>query len=895
MTLEPFGRRQGKDVDRELDFHLEMLARRYEQEGLDPASARRRARERLGDLDSARAECRAIVDDMETHMNRTAWWQGLGQDVAYAWRVLRRTPAFTATALVTLSLGLGATTALFSVVNAVLLKTVPYPAGDRLAVIWNSYGATGLSKAAVAAPEFADIVAQQRAFDAVAAIRPQASSLTGACGSDRGCEPERVSAYVVSPNLFDLLGVAPARGRGFTAADGVTGAPRVVLLGDALWRRRFGADPALVGRTIVIGALSRTVIGIMPPGVRFPDAPIGFLKTPADVWIPFGWEQNGADERGNQNLAVVARLRPDVSIARGQADLDAIADTFRARFPNRYAGPGRHWRIALVSAREEIAGDSRTALLVLLGAVGVVLLIVCANVANLMLARGTARRRELAVRSALGAGRGRLARQLLVEAAMLVAIGGTLGVALAVAGVRGLVAIDPGNIPLLHTAGVDGTVLAFSIAVTVATALFIGVVPALRQSRVDPQAALADGGRGAGAASVRQRLRRLLVVAEVALASVVLVASGLLVRSFLALTRVPLGYDATGVVTAQVTVPRATYTTDARIVQFDQTLKDRLLAGPGVAAASAIYPLPASGEGWSGSLFIEGQPVPDGQPEPHAAYAVALPDYFTTLQIPLIQGRDFAPTDAVGAPAVAIVDELVARRHWPGESAVGKRIGPFGEPRNGAWTTVVGVVGHVHTTGPRADSEPQVYLPALQSPQSMLFFMARTAGDPTPLPAAFRSAVRAIDPDLPVARLTPLTDLTAQTMARERFNLLLLTLFGGVALAVAAVGLYGVMAYLVAQRAREIGIRLALGGRPAAVLRAVLAEGLAMTLVGLAAGLATAFGLSRVLADLVFAIQPTDPLTYAAIALLLVVVAIAAATVPARRAMRIDPVVVLRD
>ncbi|MFI5178261.1 MAG: ABC transporter permease, partial [Vicinamibacterales bacterium] len=641
MTMTPSGRRRGlNDVDAELAFHLEMLARRYERAGMDPAAARQRARERLGDLDSARDACRAITSDMEIHMERTAWWQGLGQDISYAWRVLRRTPVFTATALVTLAVGLGATTAIFSVVNAVLLKSVPYPAGDRLAVIWNSYGQTGLSKAAVAAPEFADILSQQHAFDGVAAIRPSPSSLTGGCGSDAGCEPERVSGYTVSPNLFDLLGVAPARGRGFNASDGVTGAPRVILISDALWRRRFGADPAVVGQTITVAAVPRTVIGIMPPGVRFPDAPMGFLKTPSDVWIPFGWEQNGADERGNQNLAVVARLRPGTPLATGQADLDAIADTFRARFPSRYAGPARHWRIALVSARDEIAGESRTALLVLLGAVGVVLIIACANVANLMLARGAARRRELAVRSALGAGRGRLTRQLLVEAAMLVAIGGVLGVGLAIAGVRGLVQIDPGNIPLLDTAGVDVTVLGFSLAVMVATAIFIGLAPALRQSRVDPQAALADGGRGAGTAAVRQRLRRLLVVVEVALASLVLVASGLLVRSFLALTRVPLGFDADHVVVAQLTLPRATYDTAAKVVTFSQTLKDQLLAGPGVTSASAVYPLPASGEGWSGSLFIEGQPVPDGQPEPHAAYAIALPDYFRTLRIPVVDGRD---------------------------------------------------------------------------------------------------------------------------------------------------------------------------------------------------------------------------------------------------------------
>ena len=668
-----------------------------------------------------------------------------------------------------------------------------------------------------------------------------------------------------------------------------------MLLSDALWRRRFGADPSIVGKTIVLAAIPRTVIGVMPQGVRFPDAPLEFLKSPGDVWIPFAFELPGVDERGNQNLAVLARLRSDSSLARGQADLDAIAQTFRERFPNRYAGPARHWRMELVSLREQVAGDTRPALLVLLGAVGVVLIIACANVANLMLARGSARRRELAVRNALGAARGRLVRQLLVEALVLVTGGGLLGVGLAVLGVKGLVQLDPGNIPMLQSASVDVTVLAFSIGLTLATGLLIGLVPALRQSRVDPQGALADAGRGSGTAIVRQRLRRLLVVAEVTLAVIVLIASGLLLRSFLAMTRVPLGFDGTGTVAVQLNLPRASYDAPAKIFGFNQTLIETLLAQPGVVAASAVYPLPSSGDGWSGSLFIEGQPVPDGQPEPHAAYAVAMPDYFKTLRVSLLDGRDFRTTDIAGAPRVAIIDELVAKRHWPGQSAVGKRIGPFQTPKNDAWTTVIGVAAHVHAKGPRADTEPLVYMPALQAAESGLYFVARTSGDASSLPASVRASVRAVDPSLPISRLAYLEELNGRMMARDRFNALLLTIFAIVALAIAAVGLYGVMAYLVAQRTREIGIRLALGGRPSRVLSGVMTEGLVMTLAGLTLGLIAALWLSRVLQDLVFAVRPTDPLTYAAIAVLLFVVALLASYVPARRAMRVDPISVLRE
>jgi len=882
------------DVDDELEFHLEMQTRRYEAAGLDRERARGRARARLGDVEAARDTCRAITDQMEAGVEHTNWWQGIGQDVRYGLRVLRRAPTFTITALVTLAIGLGANTAIFSVVDAVLIKSVPYASADRLMVIWNSYGAS-LQHAAVAAPEFGDIRTAQRAFDGVAAIRPQASSLTGACGGDAGCEPERVSAYVVSPNLFDLLGVAPAVGRRFVEADGTPGATKVVLLSDALWRRRFGADPAIVGKTIVLAAIPRIVIGVMPPGVRFPDAPLEFLKAPGDAWIPFALETSDT-ERGNQSLAVIARLRPDSSIARGQADLDGIAETFRERFPNRYAGAARHWRLALISMHEQVAGETRPALLVLAGAVGVVLLIACANVANLMLARGSARRRELAVRNALGAARGRLVRQLLVEALVLVTGGGLLGVALAIAGVKALVRLDPGNIPGLQSAGVDVSVLAFSIALTLVTGVVIGLAPALRQSRVDPHGALADAGRGSGAATVRQRLRRLLVVAEVALAVVVLVASGLLLRSFLAMTRVPLGFDARGTVAVQLNLPHASYDSSAKIFGFNRAMVERLRAQNGVASASAVYPLPSSGEVWSGSLFIEGRPVPEGQPEPHAAYAVAMPDYFTTLQVPLIEGRDFATTDAAGAPSVAIVDEIVAKTFWPGESAVGKRLSQFGTPKSDAWTTVIGVVAHVHAEGPRADTEALVYLPALQAAESSLFFVARASHDAAAsLPSAVRAAVRDVDPALPISRLAYLEELNNRMTARDRFNALLLTIFAAVALAIASVGLYGVMSYLVAQRTREIGIRLALGGRPRRVVAAVMTEGLVMTAAGLALGLVTALALSRVLAGLLFGVTATDPATYAAIAALLLAVAALASYVPARRVLGVDPVSVLRE
>ena len=558
------------------------------------------------------------------------------------------------------------------------------------------------------------------------------------------------------------------------------------------------------------------------------------------------------------------------------------------------SGPDIQWRLTAVALNDQIVGDVRTSLLVLLGAVGVVLLITCANVANLTLARGTARRREFAVRSALGANRRRLVRQLLIEAAMLVAVGGVVSIGLAYAGVRGLVALDDGNIPLLNQAGIDVTVLAFALAVTMITGLLVGLAPALRQSTADPQMALGGADRASGG-SIRHRLRRVLVIGEVSLAVVVLVAAGLLVRSFARMTATPIGFDPSGTVAAQIALPRAQYATGEKVVAFQRELLDRFRALPGTATASAVFPLPMAGERWGGTVIVENRAP--GLAEPHAEYAVAMPGYFQTMKIPVVEGREFADADAAGSMLVALVDEEFARQYWPGESAVGKRVSPFGplpanDPR---WTTVVGVVGHVRNGGPRDAGEGQFYLPALQKSELTLYFLVRASGSDDPLPAAIRQTVRSLDPQLPIARLSGTPALVGRMLARERFNVLLLSVFGGVALAIAAVGLYGLLAFLVTQRTREIGIRLALGGGPSRVLRGVLREGILLATAGLVVGLAVSLLASPALRGLLFAIEPTDPWTYASIAVVLLAVAGAASYLPARRATRIDPVAVLRN
>src|SRR5579864_8427986 len=887
------GPRPAHASDDEVEFHIQMRTRRYVEAGLDPVEAHAKALARLGDLGSARTASRAIALEMEASASRRAWWPTLLQDARFALRVLRGAPLFTITALLTMAIGIGAATAVFSVVNSVLLRKLPYPSATRTVVVWDSYQQAGLERTAVSPEEFADLMVGSHAFDRMAAARPQMTTLTGACSPGAGCEPERLDSYLVSPDLFDMLGVSPTLGRSFTRADGGTGAARVVLLSDALWRRRFGADPTIVGRSITLGGLTFEVVGVMPASIRFPDEPIGYLKQRADVWIPRSWE-TVKDGRGNQYLAVLARLRPGASMETARANLAVVAADFRVRFPDRYAPPRVQWRLAMVSLRDEMFGDVRPAVLLLFGVVGCILLIACANVANLTVARGTRRRREMAVRSALGAGRGRLVQQLMIETLLLTGVGAGLGVLVAETGLRGALALNPGNIAGLESARLDAMVLTFTAALAIVTGLIVGLVPALGQSQADPQSAMADGARGVGSTAPRLRVRASLVVAEVALAVVVLIGAGLLIRSFVEMTRVPIGFSIDRMMTAGIALPRTAYTPGDKAIAFQRALLSRISALPGVTHSSAVYPLPMSNDGWSGSIVIDGRDDRPGQPPAHAEYAVAHPHYFETMRIPVIEGREFAVTDAAGSPSVGIVDVEFARQYWPGKSAIGQRVSPFGDPGVGPWTTIIGVVGHVRNKGARDAGDGQFYFSALQKAEFGMAFVARTISGPATLASAIRSAVHELDPGLPIASLEPMDQVVARFTARERFNVALLTIFGFVALALAAVGLYGVLASLVSQRVREIGIRLALGASSAQVMRRVIAEGLGLAALGLVLGLATAAALSRLGETLLFDVAPVDPVTYGFIAAIIMAVSLGAAYWPARRIMTVDLVAVLR-
>lgn len=879
-------------LDEELSAHLEQLVQRLEREGKSPADARAAALRRFGDPEQVRRECRELANDVEAVMTRKALWQELRQDAAYGLRTLRHAPLFSAIAVLTLAIGIGASTAIFSVVHGVLLRALPYDHADRVITIWNGYRQGGaVSTTAIAPPEFADITEQARTLDAVAAIGRAAANLSGDCPGSGTCEPERANGYAVSPNLFRLLGARTAIGRDFNDAEGAPGTEPVVLLSHALWRRRYGGDSAVIGRAININGTLRTVIGVMPPAVRFPDAPVGFLRERADLWVPRNATGDRGEERGNQFLGIVARRSASTSPEQLRTDLESIAARFRAAFPGRYDQATVRWGLQHQSLRDEMVGESRRPLLIVLGAVLLLMLIASANVAHLSLARGSARRQEFAVRAALGAGRLRLVRQLVTENLLLGGAATALAVAGATIATRGLVGLAPDVIPNLDQVRLNAPVLGFALLLGIASAVLVGLIPALRQSQVSVQDALRSGGRSA-AAGPRRRVRSVLVVAEVAMALVILVGAGLLTRSLLALQRVDPGFRPGPALTFAVTLPRARYDSPGKLAAFHAALQERLAAIAGVEAVSAVDPLPLGGNNWSGTFHVEGLVVPPGGQDPHAEYAVALPGFVDALRMRLVRGREFTPADGRDAPAVVVVDERLAARYFPGQDPIGRRVSQQGA--EGPFATIVGVVGHVYRSGPAREGEPQIYFPFAQHVQAPLSYVLRTSTDPLSLVRSVRGAVSGIDPALPIARVATMASLEQGALARERFNALLLALFAVTALLLAAIGLYGVMAYLVSQRLGEIGIRLALGGRPRDVVRLVIGEGMLMAAIGIAIGAAAALALGRLIEGMLHGVTPTDPLTFVAIAVTLAVVSFVASALPARRATRADPVRALR-
>lgn len=794
-----------------------------------------------------------------------------------------RQPALTAVAIFCLALGIGANSAVFSLVEGVLLRDLPYPAPDRLAIVWNQMPALDMERQPSSALEFLDYRDRTGSFEALGAFRSSYENLTG---EDR---PERLLAARATASLFEALRVDAEVGRTFTPDEDRAGADRVAVLSHGLWRRRFGGDPGVVGRTIQLNGAPCTVVGVMPAGFRFG------LGESYDLWLPLALNLDQLPARDFRALTVVGRLADGVSVSQAQAELDNLARRLEREHPGVYpAGSG--FRLGLVPLADQLVGDVERTLLVVSALVALVLVIACVNTANLLLARATVRQQELAVRVALGAGRRHLVGRLLAESVVVALTAGFVGLALAYGGIRLLVALNPEALPRLDEVGIDGGVLAFTLAVSLAVGLLVGLVPAMRSSRPDLQSAFKEAEQGKTSAAAKGlRLRGALVVAEVAVATVVLIGAGLMIRSFQELRRVDPGFEPRGVLTFQIFLSPHEYPERHLYSGFHRELLARLRALPGVTAAGAVNELPLGSRRFAVETELEGHQRGPGEPLPQVDWRPASAGYFEALGIPVVAGRDLRESDDADAPPVAVVDESLARRFWPGQDPIGKRLKLVGRPGNVAvWRRVVGVVGDVRAMGLEAPAREHVYTPYDQATFPFFAVAARVEGDPERLAGDVQRVVWSIDPEQPVEAVQSMDDILTASLAGQRSFAYLVGIFGAVALVLVASGVYGVVAYTVAQRTREIGIRMALGAGRRGVVRMVVGQSVRLAGVGVAIGCLAALVSSRAASAILFEVSARDPLTFGAVALLLLVLAVAAAYQPARRAVGVDPVEALR-
>jgi putative ABC transport system permease protein len=800
------------------------------------------------------------------------------QDLRFAVRSFLRAPRFTVPAVLALALGIGSTSAIFSVVYGVLLKPLPYSDPDRIVVVWENNLRRSRPRNVVAAANYAAWRERTRTLDHLGMVGPARLNVM------LGGQPEEVAGLYASSHVFPALGVQPALGRAYTADEDEDGRDDVVVLGYEFWRARFNGREDVLGSTLVTNGVSRTIIGVMPPEFTVVGQRANFL-------IPYGWtleRLRSAPGRGSSHG--IARLKDGVSFTQAEADMKAIAAQLEQEAPQRNTG----WSVTLVPAHEQTVDQIRPAVLVLAGAVALVLLIACVNVANLLLARATARERELGIRTALGAKRWRLVRQMLSESVLLGAAGGAAGLALAFAFHRGLLALVADRIPVprLDQVSLDGTVLTFTVALSLATGLVFGVVPAILAS-TSASESLHEGGRHGGTPKSR-RVLSALVVAEVALSLVLLAGAGLLIRSFMRLQDVDPGFRAEGLLTARVQLPGARYEEDRQVAALYNDAVARVAALPGVRSAAGISFLPLAGPGIGTSFYVADRPEPAPGELPGAEVRPITPNFFATMGIPRLAGRDFQSSDTIDSPLVAIINETLARRHLAGENPIGKQLHVSIGPREGMRVEVVGIVGDIQFASLDAEMRPTVYLPHTQLAIGLMTLVVRSEGDPLSQVAGVTSAVRAIDPELPLADVRTMQDVVDATVARSRTVAVLLTAFAALALILAGVGVYGVMAYSVAQRTQEIGVRMALGATPQSVFRMVLGGALRLVGAGVVIGLVAAAGLTRLLETLLFETEPVDVSTFAATAIVLILVATLASYIPARRGTRIAPVDALR-
>ncbi|HXU46814.1 MAG TPA: ABC transporter permease [Thermoanaerobaculia bacterium] len=873
--------RLAREIDEELEFHLEMRARDLEAQGHAPEAARRRARRALGNPLAWRERTR----DADTFV----FLETLFEDSRLGFRALGRNPGFALAAMLTLALGIGANTAVWSVIDAVILRPLPYPEPERLYALYQSHEAKEVGRTRAAPLDFLDWQSQNRSFSALAAHVGTGFTLAG--GSGR--EPERVFGQLVSTELFDALGIEPSLGRRFRREENEAGRGQVVLLGDALWRRRFGADPGIVGRTIVANDKPFVVLGVLPPGFTYPDKHY-------ELWAPFPFRGANRDglpiNRSSRYLQVVGRLKPGVSPEQARADLSAVGRSLAERFPD----DDGHSSVVMASLTEEYVGAARPALLLLLGAVGFVLLVACANVTSLELARAGARRSEMAVRAALGGGRLRLVRQLLTETLVLYGLGALAGLAFGHAVLRAVLAFGPRDLPRLDQATLDGRVLACATLSALAAALLFGLAPAFDTAG---RAAGDAGGLGARATTPgrrHHRLRAAILVAQVSVSLVLLTGAGLAARSFAKLRAVELGFDPGSAATFDLVMPSTRFPDAPSMRAFSRRLLERFGSQPLFTAVGATTHLPLSGQDLENSFSIEGYTPPAGAPDPVAGLRGVSPGYLRAMAIPIVRGRGLDERDRGGSLPVALVNQTFARRYWPGRDPLGRRISMDGP--EGPWHTVVGVVADVRHRGLDAAVRPEVLWPYEQLDPGFtsawargLSIVLRSAADPALAADLARRTLREVDPTLPAIGLRPMNDLVADAVAQPRFRTLLLGAFSLLALALALVGISGATSYFAVQRRREIGIRMALGARRGAVLALVVGRGARLAALGIALGAAASYALTRSMASLLFEVSPTDPATFALAAGLLAAAALLAAYLPASRAAGIDPVEALRQ
>ncbi|HEX8174907.1 MAG TPA: ABC transporter permease [Pyrinomonadaceae bacterium] len=796
---------------------------------------------------------------------------GLKQDLRYGVRMLSKRPSFTAIVVLTLAISIGANTVVFSVVNTLLLRSLPYSNPEQLVVLWGVYKTN--NKAYASAANFRDWQERNHAFQSLAAYDTQRFNLTG------GDRPEAVDAALVSANLFSLLGVPPAQGRNFQTQEEQPAGSHVAIISNGLWQRRFGSDPGAIGKTLVLDGEGYTIIGVMPQGFSFPEK--------AELWVPLTFVPEELADRSYNHLFVIGRLKPGAQLPEAQAEMNTIASTLAQQYPNENAGRG----LRLVSLQENLIGDIRIALLILIGSVAFVLLIACANVANLLLARAWTRQKDIAIRIALGASRRRLMQQLLTESVLLALLGGVAGLIIAYFGIQVLTTVGSSNIPRLSDIGIDGRVLTFTLVISVLTGIVFGLVPALQASNPDINEWLKEGQRSSSGGAMRKSVRSWLVVIEMALALILLIGAGLLIKSFMRLWQVEPGFNPHNVLTMAVSLSPPKYNSRADVAVFYQRLLQQLQSTPGVQAAGVVNQLPFSGKNLGFSFTVAGRPQSGPEDTASANYRLISSNYLRALGIPLVRGRDFNEHDTRESPPVALINETLAKRYFPNEDPIGKQLNIEGQqaPRE-----IVGIIGDVRQVKLDAEVKPEIYVPYLQFPLPSMSIVVRTNTDPSSMIGPVLNQISIVDKDQPVFQVKTMDQYLSESLAQRRFSTILLGAFAALALILAAVGIYGVMSYLVSQRTHEIGIRMALGARPRDIIKLVVGHGMWLSLLGVIVGIAAALFLTAIMSSLLYEISATDPVTYVALSLVLVGVALLACLIPALRAAKVDPIIALR-